>query len=105
MFEDKLEFKQALLQAQQLGFAESNPALDIEGYDAVNKWVLLLNHAYGIVETIQNILFNGIQNIQLGDAMVAKVPNQAGCPGLIERKGCLRTAVVKHDDHSACENE
>jgi homoserine dehydrogenase len=35
MFEDKLEFKQALLQAQQLGFAESNPALDIEGYDAV----------------------------------------------------------------------
>ena len=57
MFEEKLEFKQALLQAQQLGFAESNPALDIEGYDAVNKWALLLNHAYGIVETIQNILF------------------------------------------------
>ena len=38
MFEDKLDFKQALLLAQQLGFAESNPALDVEGYDAVNKW-------------------------------------------------------------------
>src|SRR4030095_10411628 len=72
MFEDKLEFRQAVLQAQQLGFAESNPALDIEGYDAVNKWALLLNHAYGIVETIHNILFNGIQNIQLSDATVAK---------------------------------
>ena len=53
MFEDKLEFKHALLQAQQLGFAESNPALDIEGYDAVNKWAFLLNHAYGIVATIR----------------------------------------------------
>src|SRR3990170_1908449 len=50
MFEDKLDFQQALLLAQQLGFAESNPALDIEGYDAVNKWSFLLTHAYGIVE-------------------------------------------------------
>ncbi|HMG68480.1 MAG TPA: homoserine dehydrogenase, partial [Chitinophagaceae bacterium] len=75
IFEDRLEFKQALLQAQQLGFAESNPALDIEGYDAVNKWALLLAHAYGIVENIQNILFNGIQNIQLSDSTVAKEKN------------------------------
>src|SRR6476660_8507272 len=30
MFEDKLDFKTALLQAQQLGFAEANPTLDIE---------------------------------------------------------------------------
>ena len=38
MFEEKLEFKQALLLAQQLGFAESDPSLDVEGIDAVNKW-------------------------------------------------------------------
>src|SRR5690606_34296521 len=49
MFEDKLDFSQALILAQQLGFAESNPKLDVEGYDAVNKWTLLLAHAYGIV--------------------------------------------------------
>ncbi|MGZ2836221.1 hypothetical protein AAER09_09020, partial [Pseudomonas aeruginosa] len=47
MFEDKLSFNDALLLAQQLGFAESNPKLDVEGYDAVNKWTILLNHAYG----------------------------------------------------------
>ncbi|MHA4915597.1 homoserine dehydrogenase, partial [Enterococcus faecium] len=35
MFEDKLSFTDALLLAQQLGFAESNPKLDVEGYDAV----------------------------------------------------------------------
>lgn len=75
MFEEGLDFKQALILAQQLGFAESNPKLDVEGFDAVNKWTFLLTHAYGIVEAPENILFNGIQNIQAGDARVAKEKN------------------------------
>lgn len=58
MFEDRLDFNQALMLAQQLGFAESNPTLDVEGYDAVNKWSILLYHAYGIVEHPDNILFS-----------------------------------------------
>src|SRR6478609_9736616 len=72
MFEDKLDYTEALLLAQQLGFAESNPALDVEGYDAVNKWTFLLTHAYGIVTKSENIVFTGIQNIQGSDAAVAK---------------------------------
>jgi homoserine dehydrogenase len=75
MFEDKLSFSDALILAQQLGFAESNPKLDVEGFDAVNKWSILLNHAYGIVVHPNNLLFNGIQNIQLSDALVAKEKN------------------------------
>ncbi len=71
MFEDKLDFQKALLLAQQLGFAESDPVLDVEGFDAVNKWTLLLAHAYGIVANPSQIVFNGIQNIQLSDAVVA----------------------------------
>ena len=72
MFEEKLDFQEALLLAQQLGFAESDPSLDIEGYDAANKWVLLLNHAYGIVEPTSNLVFGGIDRIQAGDAEVAR---------------------------------
>lgn len=72
IFEDKLPYGEALLLAQQLGFAESNPKLDVEGYDALNKWTFLLTHAYGIVTPPENILFTGIQNIQLTDANVAK---------------------------------
>jgi len=72
MFEDKLDFASALLLAQQLGFAESNPKLDVEGFDAVNKWTILLNHAYGIVSHPDRILFTGIQQIQGSDASVAK---------------------------------
>lgn len=72
MFEENLSFNEALLLAQKLGFAESNPVLDIEGYDAVNKWCILLNHAYGIVSQTPAILFNGIQNIRSCDAIFAK---------------------------------
>lgn len=76
IFEEGLDFKQALLLAQQAGFAESNPKLDVEGYDAVNKWTFLLTHAYGIIEKPGSILFTGIQNIHAGDAAVARSRNQ-----------------------------
>jgi len=76
IFEEGLDFKQALLLAQQAGFAESNPKLDVEGYDAVNKWTFLLTHAYGIVESPEAILFNGIQNIHATDAVVARAKKQ-----------------------------
>jgi homoserine dehydrogenase len=75
MFEEKLDFKQALLQAQQLGFAEADPTLDVDGWDAVNKWVILLLHAYGIVSKPTDILFTGIQNIQGADAAVGREKN------------------------------
>jgi homoserine dehydrogenase len=76
MFEEGLDFKESLLLAQQAGFAESNPVLDVEGFDAVNKWAILLIHAYGIIEKPGAILFNGIQNIHATDAVVAKAKKQ-----------------------------
>jgi homoserine dehydrogenase len=72
MFEDKLDFRSALILAQQLGFAESDPSLDVEGWDAVNKWSLLLAHAYGIVAHPSTILRNGIDHIHLADAAVGR---------------------------------
>lgn len=72
MFEDHLDFREALMLAQQLGFAESNPSLDVEGYDALNKWTVLLTHAYGIISRPEDITFSGIQNIKLSDARVAR---------------------------------
>ncbi len=108
MFEDKLDFNNALLLAQQLGFAESNPALDVEGYDAVNKWSILLTHAYGIVEHPSNILFTGIQNIQLTDAVVAKEKNfeiklVAQAKKLLNGKvaAFVLPQFVQQDDHLA----
>ncbi len=76
MFDENLGFKEGLLLAQELGFAESNPILDVEGFDASNKWVIFLCHAYGIVTTADKILFTGIQNITKFDASVARARGQ-----------------------------
>jgi homoserine dehydrogenase len=108
MFEEGIDFKQALLQAQQAGFAESNPKLDVEGYDAVNKWTFLLTHAYGITASPETILFNGIQNIQGTDAVVAKSKNQQ-IKLVAEAKKLQNGSVaafvlpqfIRHDDHLA----
>jgi len=115
MFEDKLDYNEALLLAQQLGFAESDPSLDVEGFDAVNKWTFLLTHAYGIVPEPNEILFTGIQNIQLSDAKVAKEKNydiklvahaqklnnglKNGSAGLGKVAAFVLPQFVPHDDH------
>lgn len=76
MLEDKIDFKQALLQAQQLGFAEANPSLDIEGIDAVNKWSIILAHAFGIIQHPKKIIHAGIENITAFDFKIAEENNQ-----------------------------
>jgi len=63
MHRDALPFAEALQRAQALGFAESNPALDVQGLDARNKLVLLLAHAFGLVAAPEELLTVGIDNI------------------------------------------
>ena len=106
MFENKLDFKTALLEAQQLGFAEANPTLDVDGWDAAHKWVILLCHAYGIVTTTDNILFTGIQNVNENDANVGREKNYeirlvAQAKKLMNGKiaAFVMPQFVKHDDH------
>jgi homoserine dehydrogenase len=72
MNEEGLSFEEALTQAQQLGFAEADPKLDVEGYDAVNKWSILTTHAYGGYKHPDNYVFTGIQNITAKDFAYAK---------------------------------
>ncbi|MGI4834184.1 MAG: homoserine dehydrogenase [Janthinobacterium lividum] len=63
MRRDGQPYAEALAQAQALGFAESNPALDVEGLDARNKLVLLLAHAFGLVVAPGELLAVGITSI------------------------------------------
>lgn len=66
-----LTYAEALLEAQQKGFAESNPSLDVEGYDAANKLTILLAHAYGIVTEPGQFLRQGITRLHAKDAAYA----------------------------------
>lgn len=72
IFSEQLEFKEALQQAQQLGFAESDPKLDIGGHDAANKLSILLAHAFGIITKPDQYIYNGIESVSLLNAEVAK---------------------------------
>jgi len=63
--EDKITYEEALKLAQEKGYAESNPSLDVEGYDAKYKLTILLAHAFGIVERPENIFNLGIQRLGL----------------------------------------
>ncbi len=66
-----LTYAEALQEAQQKGFAESNPALDVEGWDATNKLSILLVHAYGIVAAPSLLLRQGITRLHEKDAAYA----------------------------------
>lgn len=70
--EDGLSFPEALQLAQEKGFAESDPALDIEGKDAVFKLSILLAHAFGIVAAPSDIVHAGINRVKEVDAIFAR---------------------------------
>ncbi len=77
MAADQLSFGEALAQAQAFGFAERNPALDVEGVDAVNKLSILLLHAYGAVTDPREIVHSGITSLHELDARYAREKGQA----------------------------
>ncbi|KAB2814623.1 homoserine dehydrogenase [Phaeocystidibacter luteus] len=61
--EDGGTFDAALELAQKLGFAESDPTLDVDGWDAKFKLTILLAHAFGIVVEPSDIPHVGITRI------------------------------------------
>lgn len=71
MFEKKQDFFTALCEAQRLGYAESNPSLDINGGDAGHKLLILAKIAYGIDVGFDDILIEGIEGVKLEDLQCA----------------------------------
>ncbi len=67
-----LSYEDALKSAQEEGYAESNPKLDVEGYDSAYKLTLLIYHAFGFIIQPQEILRVGIQYIDASDIAFAK---------------------------------
>ena len=56
-------YTSALRQAQELGFAELDPALDVEGIDALNKLCIIAAHAYGLLVHPGEVLHFGINHV------------------------------------------
>lgn len=67
MFQERWDFNLALADAQNLGYAELDSSLDINGQDAGHKLVILARLAYGIQARPEDILIEGIEGIELDD--------------------------------------
>ncbi|VTP95181.1 Homoserine dehydrogenase [Sphingobacterium daejeonense] len=66
IFNENQSYDSALKKAQELGFAETDPTLDVGGYDPKFKLAIVASHAYGIYINPDEILNLGIDT--LGDA-------------------------------------
>ena len=71
IFNEKMSYTDALKLAQDLGFAESNPTLDIDGWDSLFKLIIITVHAFGLYVPPQEIFTYGISNMNDDDIRFA----------------------------------
>jgi homoserine dehydrogenase len=69
---ENLDYDTALKQAQDLGFAETDPTMDVGGYDAKYKLIIAASHAYGVIVKPEDVLNIGIQNLTASDLQYAR---------------------------------
>ena len=72
VFDHKEPYENALRKAQELGFAETDPSFDIEGYDSLFKLVIITMHALGTYVAPEKIFTYGISTIHDSDIQYAR---------------------------------
>jgi homoserine dehydrogenase len=63
MAQDGLSYDEALAHAQAAGHAEADPRLDVEGWDAANKLVILAHSVLGYAATLADVAVEGITHV------------------------------------------
>lgn len=71
MEKEGLSFEACLKEAQRLGYAEADPAFDIEGNDTAHKLSILTTLAFGNKIAADDIYLEGITNISIEDIQAA----------------------------------
>ncbi len=72
VFDHGQSYEEALKEAQDLGFAESDPSFDVEGYDSLYKLIIITLHSFGTVVKPEDVLTFGISNINEFDINYAR---------------------------------
>jgi homoserine dehydrogenase len=67
-----ISFQEALGKAQDLGYAEADPTLDVDGYDAAHKLAVLIRLASGCDYSYADLPVNGIRDVEAYDIEWAK---------------------------------
>lgn len=71
IFNENMQYDEALKKAQELGFAESNPKFDVDGFDSLFKLVIITVHAFGTYVNPDLLLNYGIRNLSAYDIRLA----------------------------------
>ena len=61
------DFPVALKKAQELGYAEADPTLDINGGDSAHKLAILASYAFGYEIEFSDVFFDGIEKVSIED--------------------------------------
>lgn len=72
MSEDGADYGDALAQAQQLGFAETDPTADVQGDDAASKIAIIASIAFGSIVRVDDVFTEGITKITAADIAIAR---------------------------------
>ncbi|NOS93573.1 MAG: homoserine dehydrogenase [Cyclobacteriaceae bacterium] len=75
VFEERKGYAEALKQAQELGFAESDPSLDVKGFDPKFKLTIAIAHTFGVFVKPEEIINVGIHKISAVDLKYARENN------------------------------
>ena len=67
MINEGVDYDTILKESQDLGYAEADPTFDVGGFDAAHKLLILGSIAYGIDAKPEDILIEGIENIEPED--------------------------------------
>jgi homoserine dehydrogenase len=67
MAEKRITFEHALEKAEKLGYAETDPSMDIDGIDAACKLVIMANWIMNKKVTLKDVNIQGIRNVTLQD--------------------------------------
>jgi len=72
MNERGASFDETLKKAQELGYAEANPAMDVEGVDSAHKLAIITSLAYGLPPDLSGIYVEGITKLNKLDVGYAR---------------------------------
>jgi homoserine dehydrogenase len=75
VFEERKSYGDALRQAQELGFAESDPSLDVQAFDPKFKLVIAMAHTFGVFVRPEAVVNFGIDRISEVDLKYARDNN------------------------------
>lgn len=72
MYENEVDYDEALKKAISFGIAEANYKLDVEGYDTASKILILANVLMDANLSLKDIKIEGINNLKKGDILEEK---------------------------------